>query len=537
MGQQKILKMTTMLAVVAASSVAAGQVRRLDYGRALDASPLVGAGGRNVQQPMGDRVNSQLYVTGQVTGLGRFRGNIGYRAGDQLRLTLPSEGLDDFRRRAVGMGSALGGRPYRTSPYFDPLQTTFSLRTFTSDFQSLRRAAPPEGQGTLSQRLYTEATEGYEVLLEETAAGSRRRGLMLDSDPLEWDSEGLTRGFVRPPSGEGSLFDRAEADDEGGKWRGPLEEDGEELPEGYVDLRVDSTAEPRATTGHEMPPEAGERPGAPLPSQIRPDAMPETAADVAPNEDVYMDLLIRQQELQSGRRIQRLHGAEAEPGEDEPEDGDVPEEAERGAQQPLVEITDGVITIHSLAGQRANAFNARMARAQRLLRAGEFYRSAESFQVATMMSPNRPLPRAGRALAMLLAGEPLAAALGLRESMELYPPLMESRLDLARLAGDQFPLLTRRLAELDGRIGESVERPSERSFALLSAYLHRCLGQEEPARAQARKLADSDEADTLSRTFARRILGEEADEADGEDAPPEEEPAVEDAPHEREMLE
>lgn len=535
MGHQKILHLTLVLAVAAAASVAAGQVRRLDYGRALDASPLVGAGGRNVQQPLGDRVNSQLYVTGQVTGLARFRGNIGYRAGDQLRLTLPSEGLDDFRRRAVGMGGALGGRAYRTSPYFDPLQTTFSLRTFTSDFRSQRRAAPPDGQGTLSQRLYTEATEGYEGLLEEPAVGARRRGLMLDSDPLEWDSEGLTRGFVRPPSGEGSLFDRAEADDEGGEWRGPLEEDGEELPEGYVDLRVDSTAEPRATTGHEMPPEAGERPGAPLPSQIRPEAMPETAADVAPNEDVYMDLLIRQQELQSGRRIQRLHGAEAEPGEAEA--GDVPEEPERGDQQPLVEITDGVITIHSLAGQRANAFNARMARAQRLLRDGEFYRSAEAFQVATMMSPNRPLPRAGRALAMLLAGEPLAAALGLRESMELYPPLMESRLHLARLVGDQFPLLTRRLGDLDGRIGESVEGPSERSFALLSAYLHRCLGEEDLARAQARKLADSDEADTLSRTFARRILGEEEDEADGEDAPPEAEPAVEDAPNEREMLE
>ena len=65
---------TMILGIVAAgafwASAATGQ-QPTQSGRALDASLRVGGSRYNSAVPINSQLNSQLYVTGQVTGLGR----------------------------------------------------------------------------------------------------------------------------------------------------------------------------------------------------------------------------------------------------------------------------------------------------------------------------------------------------------------------------------------------------------------------------------------------------------------------------------
>ena len=92
-------------------SVTAAQVVRTQSGQALDANYRIGGGGVNSVSG-GARINSQLYVTGQVTGLGGFRGSIGYYPANTMRLVLPSEAMETFQGQSVGLSQAMGGGSY-----------------------------------------------------------------------------------------------------------------------------------------------------------------------------------------------------------------------------------------------------------------------------------------------------------------------------------------------------------------------------------------------------------------------------------------
>ncbi|MFW6132715.1 MAG: hypothetical protein ACOC8F_02370 [Planctomycetota bacterium] len=474
---------STGAAVALLASGASGQIGRVNRGNALDANPLVGGGGRNVTRPGERRIDSQLYVTGQVTGLGRFRGDLGYRAANELRLDVPSAGLSTFRRQSVGIENVLSGAPYRSQPYFDPVDTTFELHSIARGAETGRRVAPSGGRGGVDERIYAEATRDYESLLDQTP----RRGDTRLAGPY-------APGGIRPAGDEPGAA-RA--------WRGEEEQDDEDVPpdgavglrDDRVETRVEGIVEPRATEGRELPPEAGQAPvqeGDDLP----PEARPGRRMDVAPNQEVYLDMLRRQRELRTGRRAATgVRGAGAD-------------EAARtlGGPAPLVEIQDRTVVVRGLAGRSDDAFNAQMAEAERRLRQGEFYAAAEAAQTAMVMRPSSPLPRVGRAVALLAAGEPFAAAASLRQALELYPPLMETRMDLQRMMGDRVEVLRDRLGELEKRIGAEADTPAARRFAMLSAYLYQCLGQTEQARARAQRLAEADVEDKLLRAFARYVL-------------------------------
>ena len=109
-------RLTALIVLVGAScTVCHAQDARLQQGDALDSSPLVGSGGRNTAstggllRDKGQGIDSQLYVTGRVTGLGAFRGGLPYTPKGAFRLTLPSASLSDFNRRSVGLEDVLKG--------------------------------------------------------------------------------------------------------------------------------------------------------------------------------------------------------------------------------------------------------------------------------------------------------------------------------------------------------------------------------------------------------------------------------------------
>lgn len=96
-------------------------------GRVLDANMQVGSGGYN--QPSfnpyrfdyGVRANE--YITGNVSGLGRFQGDSPIIANNAFRLDLPSAGLAPFRAQSVSLPEVTSGMlRFGPGSYYDPQQ-------------------------------------------------------------------------------------------------------------------------------------------------------------------------------------------------------------------------------------------------------------------------------------------------------------------------------------------------------------------------------------------------------------------------------
>lgn len=83
-------------------------------GRALDNNLQQGAGGYNAQQPQPDFQARNNLITGNVTGLGYFHGNVGYGATDEFSGRLSGDSL--FRFRAQSLGNT-GYAPYSPGRY------------------------------------------------------------------------------------------------------------------------------------------------------------------------------------------------------------------------------------------------------------------------------------------------------------------------------------------------------------------------------------------------------------------------------------
>ena len=70
----KTLWQTAIFVILVSAGVVYAQVRPVQGGQALDANYLVGSGGLNTIRYSTDRINTNLYVTGQVTGGFYFHG-------------------------------------------------------------------------------------------------------------------------------------------------------------------------------------------------------------------------------------------------------------------------------------------------------------------------------------------------------------------------------------------------------------------------------------------------------------------------------
>ncbi|MCD6303402.1 MAG: hypothetical protein J7M21_00385, partial [Planctomycetes bacterium] len=131
------------LAIVIAAATSTGQVRQVQDGQTLDANPRIGSFRYNTPLPQSQAVNSQLYVTGQVRGLGYFHGPVGYRASNELGTVLPSSALMGFRRASVGLSDVLAGQTYLPAPHYDRTATTYNASQYATG------QAGPGGMRTL----------------------------------------------------------------------------------------------------------------------------------------------------------------------------------------------------------------------------------------------------------------------------------------------------------------------------------------------------------------------------------------------------
>jgi hypothetical protein len=470
-----------------------GQVASVQTGRALDANYRIGSGRYNTRISAIPDLNSQMYVTGQVTGLGAFRGRTGYVGADQLRMTVPSATLSDFRRQSVGLADVLRGDSYRTSLYLDRSTTALGVREIASglaipggnipraslsaplvppkvledavaDFKPLMGRRP--GRAITAQVQPVVQPGGYRTPPD---AGARGRNNMGAAVPLAAAPTGVVDIFAVP-----RLKDRDELARE--LYEYELAHGRPEQADQRVDAMVDVSQVVRPEVGQE-----GDQPQALGGQRLE--------ASVA-DQDVFRDVVFL---------LQQQHLADAQASEVRPQ----PAEASREDTALVQAGQRGTIIIKGLAGKGKDYYNKKLRKAGALLKAGKFYSAADEYRIAIIIDPKNPMARLGMALATFAAGEPVTAALHLRVAMEVFPPVMVTRLGVARRIPAEA--LKRELDMLDERLaGEG--RIVDPQLALLAAYMHLGMGNRYRADVSAKKLKAAAGEDKFYLAYADFVL-------------------------------
>ena len=435
------------------SSAAWGQVdARVNQGNVLDANPGVGSGGANTAVAPTTALDTQLIVSGQTTGLSGFRGNVPYYQPNQFHGNLPSQMIESFNARAVSLYEAQSGVGLTQSGgYFGRDQTVMGLRGIKAGLNAPGTNRPMES--AVSAQTLNEfrsgALQDYQPLMVQRPAGQ-----LLSDNPIQGpmtqivirgQAQGVADRFAEAPvdyqPGADALMtmprekDRQDLMDEFMEMRNDIGATREFAPEMREELgvnrQVDTTTVP---TSELMGFRLEQRVGEVRPELVRP-AEPDEDIEamnkgVVVGNDPYFDLVVA---------IHMRRGAEElsyNPGMVKYVK-DYEENLDRAAV--VYDKDDGLYVIYTLAGMDATRFNQFMSQGQILMLQERYYLAEMKFSSASLMSPHNPFAPLGSCVAMFAGGEAARAAEDLNMAFTVFPALMETRLDTARIVSlDDF---------------------------------------------------------------------------------------------------
>jgi len=482
---------------VAWSGSALAQVRQVDTGgRALDRNTQVGSGGRNsTVNPQQYMNNAQLIASDQVSGLAGFRGAT-LVAPDQLRLTPPSTYLDRFMGQSVGVAQAAAGGTYATGGFYSPSRTVYATpRGSVATNTPAAYAAPGTASGSSAaiEQAYNDVRQRYDGVLP--SAPSRTRG---DDSP----------GQVSPSSLPPTIMDMSVTAASFTPEQRQREGLARELLEAQNALRAANVA------GYEnrSSPDLGGQKTLGAPDADEKELVLSTRGGyVIPrqNQDVFVDILMAmQKEREQATGVVRTKpgtpqgtnagGAGEDDGSVVPDDSAAAADAAIAkADNPLVEVQNDRIVVHGLAGQAQDMFNKYMTRGQAGLKDGRYYEAARSFDMAAILNNTNPMATIGQGLAVFGAGEFYSAAQLFRRALETFPPIMETKLNMADMLkeGD----LATQLKDLNER---AASDEAETPLLFLAAFVNFNADDAKTARAFAARLVKREDAKPVVKTFA-----------------------------------
>ncbi|MFW6154605.1 MAG: hypothetical protein ACOC95_05255 [Planctomycetota bacterium] len=446
-----------------------------------------------------DRSLGNLTVTGQVSGGFSFRGRVPYAGANELRLQLPTETIDTFRRDAMSLDRVRRGDLYGPRPYTPPTRATYMLRQAAQSpyaFDPITGSVDVSGAGgTILQRPErSEMIRDYAftpILSQEDLAQ-----VVSQSDPSDFTpaSEAPLSAVIpveqdRP--GASALFGMIQ------------ETQRRRLAESVLDLETleDEDAEPPEAETDEAEIDDG---AADTPADEGTAEMPRRP------KNAFADLLAKLSQV--GPDVSRPTDLRpgAKPPSDSLEQLDTdPSSRVRGrrATGALAGALSANVVVRDLAGTGGGLFNRYMAQGDELLRAGRFYRAASAYDRAQLIHTFNPLASLGAGLAYLGAGESHRASFQLRRSVRLLPDLVRVRVDVDNLVGAD--VIDRRVAELHNQVGETVE-PVDMPHVFLLTFIYANRGDLDEAHRWAAELVPlADEGDNRLRDYATAVLGPE----------------------------
>ena len=496
-----IRKQTIVIAVLGfIASGAWGQIVPVQGGRALDSNYRLGSGRVNSSAPQRTSFSSQMYVDGQVSGLGAFKGQTGYYASNQLRLNLPSADLSDFRRQSVGLSDVLRGQTYRSEAYYDRSRTALGLRGITSGLTAPGTNVPRSGYlgGVVPQKTLDEAMSDFRPLLGNRIGQAISTDIRptITLDPSATPRVAANGGLTTPGSDRRALdaSELAVFTVSRPSQRTEVDVELRELEQLQQDdmSRIDSKIHGPSVVP-EMAPGAGALGGTGIPNQA------------ARDSDVFLTMIYL---------LQKQHrDGLAETGSTKTSSDDKTEDSRfklkhLGARPNSVELVEqglrGELVFKTLAGKGSDAFNVAMRTGERHLKEASFYSAADQYRFAVEIQPDNPTPRLGLAVSLFGAGEALGAALQLRSAMKMFPPVMVTRLDVIRKIPSEK--LKARLDQIykriEGRKGTNVDP----QLAMLATYMHKGAGENYIAELCAVKLKGAAGDDKIYTAYATYVL-------------------------------
>jgi len=148
-------------------------------------------------------------------------------------------------------------------------------------------------------------------------------------------------------------------------------------------------------------------------------------------------------------------------------------------------------------------FNQYMLAAEDHLKAGRYYRAADSFTLASIYEPDNPQVLAGRGHALFAAGEYVSSALFLARALAIAPEYARTNIDLTTISGGQSKL-TGRIADVE----QWLARSGSNQLRFLLSYLYYRTGR----LSQAKQTIDA-AYETMPQSLAVQALRTSIDDA------------------------
>ncbi len=492
---------------------------QLGDGRALDNNLQQGSGGTNQAQPEIDfRARNDL-ITGDVAGLGYFRGDVGYTAPGAFRGETGSGDLFRFQAQSFAPGPAginreTGApvsvyRPYaQPSAALGPEGGYGRITPPAGGFiQSGVVALPQADSGiglTTPSAVYraapSAAPSGYSFgrvaqpdgrLIEVTASplwGVRQRPI--EPIPAAAPSAGLRSGASSfYPGGAGTapavlappalvIADQIQTQIAPNQRQGLTAEAGEQMLE-YSRSSIFAPLTDRDTT-------QGDSVHRDLLMRIAEQAPRESGVS---DDDAAAALLDAAAAARRARGLPALDASPTADSDTDRADGDDPSQRARpdapdsalsrrtSTLDDLIDVlTYDLPPIPSLVGDRDDHVAKTQRAAEQDLRAGRYLDADRRYRQALRLAPDRPMARVGLLHAQIGAGAFRSAAFSLRVLFEAHPELISARFDRTLLPVGKR--LDQMLATLD-----RLDRPdSDTDLSLLGAYIAFQLGDKDQLR-------------------------------------------------------
>ncbi len=458
-------------------------------------------------------INTQLYITGQVTGLRSFRGEVGYRAPNELNMIVPSAGIRGFQRRSVGLPDVIAGQTYLPHAYFDRSLTAWQAGGVLAGRTAVGTSIPRTSRGTpapsaqvplgAKPQYYDPAgiySQAFPLLARPqlpTVPSLKTKPPIVTSDIIAELARLVVEGpidakLARQPYELVKPSEQAKLAAELAKLV-PRESEVDARVETMLKFEVDATPE-----GLKLPPR---------PKQF----------EIAPEfgQDAFVELLeklkTRQQKDAPGVPEEQTEPEKPTRREslDEPtmEQGrfqQFPPIERKKTKRGLIELTPGGdVVIRSFAGSHEDWFNVNLSKAAQHLAQGQYYPASRRYKLAITLNPSNPMARLGLCLSLFAAGESRVAGLSLYRAMVLFPPIAETRLDIPLMMDKT--VFARRLDLMEYQIQrEGSDVPA--LVYLTAVFMHRSAGQDFQAQAYARKLIESADGNELLTGYAKFVL-------------------------------
>jgi len=536
------------LAILGAAQVSWGQVQQLQLGRPTDANPMVGGGGSN--QPMQGYVpiNGNDVITGNVSGLKYFHGNVGSSSPYTFQGNLGTSSLSNFARQSAGNGmggGAIGQSFYLPSQTVSTAQGAVFSAPFNGGFESrlvpptaispvisgaqLQSIAPSEGQVTVGQVSSFAYDRGMSNPLKPGTPGAvlssplftMRLDEMLQRQALEGrnglapttgPSTTLPSGEMRPISRNDTVAQRATGREDPrvtGQSTELMNASRTPIAKPEQDIRIGDTYRTLASDLQKAEEEAS-RSEEVTGNGVQPIRGSNLQTDIDPLTGYPRKVAtIRNSGGRAGPTTGPTTGPANAMVQDPRKNANVP--SGRLDELPLSTLQAGskvkplTTFVKPTEEKKATTEEALLGQGEQAMKLGKFMEAADAYQQVIAQDPGNVLALVGRAHAEMGAGMFQSAAYDLKFAYTRNPQMISVRYDLG-----SFIPLTRQ----DSLMRELTKMASGKDpgnvGSFLVCYLDYQLGRNAQLQAELKAWAAKDDKDSWRTVAQRAWLGSEA---------------------------